>query len=88
MPAQKTKSTVLALLSQNTFVLIAEFSILSFAIPLLSSEKLLLLLETRLRCFVMDKHSLKVVDIVALTAVVLLLTCPASKSTHISLISP
>ena len=31
----------------------------------------------------MDVYSLKMVDIVALTAIVLSLTCPASKSTHI-----
>ena len=31
----------------------------------------------------MDMHSLKMVDIVALTAVVLSVMCPASKSTHI-----
>lgn len=50
MPAQNTKSTVLSLLSQkNTFVLLAEFSIVSLPISLLSGEKLLLLLETRLR---------------------------------------
>ena len=30
-----------------------------------------------------DMHSLKMVDIVALTAVVLSVMCPASKSTHI-----
>ena len=38
----------------------------------------------------MDVYSLKVVDIVALTAVVLSLMCPASKSghTHIAISSP
>ena len=36
----------------------------------------------------MDVHSLKVVDIVALTAIVLSLMCPASKSIHIVTSSP
>ena len=51
MPATETKSTVVSNLSQkNTFVLLAEFNVVSLPISLLLSEKLLLLLETRLRC--------------------------------------
>ena len=50
MQAKKTKSTVVSSSQKNTFVLLTEFSIVSLSVSLLSSEKLSLLLETRLRC--------------------------------------